>query len=267
MRLSCRLWQQASKTKGPNLTSAPWALSNDWIFNVEECIVKCASLWSVQHKKADRHWEFETSTSLRLVSVNMNPIYSLSELARLKTLALSILVFFFFCKAKRFLSKIQSSNAQKVESNHWAVRLLQIWSLHTTPVMLIHALVETILDGTRTRNLRLRRPTPYPLGHEDFCDWLRQDLNLHRCALRLARLCSWRLQSAPQISDKVKGDSWCWEFGEVCKRVEAHLETAEATGTRYILVELLSLYSWVHEILGTVTIDVRQLPLSAKRKW
>ena len=30
---------------------------------------------------------------------------------------------------------------------------------------------------------------------------------------------------------------------EVCKRVEAHLETAEAAGTRSILVELLSLYS------------------------
>ena len=24
-----------------------------------------------------------------------------------------------------------------------------------------------IRDGTRTRNLRLRRPTPYPLGHAD----------------------------------------------------------------------------------------------------
>ena len=56
-------------------------------------------------------------------------------------------------------------------------------------------------------------------------------------------------------------------WGEVCKRVEAHLETAEAAGTRSILIELLSLYSWVHELVGTVTIAMHQLPLSAKRKW
>ena len=30
-----------------------------------------------------------------------------------------------------------------------------------------HPRTQTILDGTRTRNLRLRRPTPCPLGHED----------------------------------------------------------------------------------------------------
>ena len=30
-----------------------------------------------------------------------------------------------------------------------------------------HCRMLSILDGTRTRSLRLRRPTPYPLGHED----------------------------------------------------------------------------------------------------
>ena len=36
------------------------------------------------------------------------------------------------------------------------------WQRCVTKNNLIH-----ILDGTRTRNLRLRRPTPCPLGHED----------------------------------------------------------------------------------------------------
>ena len=26
---------------------------------------------------------------------------------------------------------------------------------------------KNVLDGTRTRNLRLRKPTPYPFGHKD----------------------------------------------------------------------------------------------------
>ena len=80
-------------------------------------------------------------------------------------------------------------SAQKVESNHWAVRLLQIWSLHTTPVMLIHALIVPILDGTRTRSLRLRRPTPCPLGHEDELEKRHDYVVSSFTSLRLRRAC------------------------------------------------------------------------------
>ena len=34
-----------------------------------------------------------------------------------------------------------------------------------------HKFIRSTSDGTRTRNLRLRRPKPYPIGHEGV--WLK----------------------------------------------------------------------------------------------
>ena len=59
---------------------------------------------------------------------------------------------------------------------------------------------EIILDGTRTRSLRLRRPTPYPLGHEDCMQCNMTDVllqNVERGSQMMTKLRATRGHSHP----------------------------------------------------------------------